>query len=39
MDISTYEKIWELSIKPKIDRMLASDNYIIYAGGQVKEKI
>jgi len=39
MDFATYEKIWVSSIKPKIDRMLASDNDIYFIEGQIKEKI
>jgi hypothetical protein len=39
MDFAIYEKIWENSIKPKIDRMLLADDDIIFNEGQVKEKI
>ena len=39
MDKITYERIWEQSIKPKIDRMLSSDDSIFFIGGQIKEKI
>lgn len=39
MDITTYERIWEKSIKPKIDRMLSSDDDIIFNEVQIKEKI
>jgi hypothetical protein len=37
MNYQNYEEIWEKSIKPKIIRMLASDNNIIFIEGQVKE--
>jgi len=39
MDISTYEKFWTSSMKPKIDRMVFDDNDIFFIDGQVKEKI
>jgi hypothetical protein len=39
VDRAIYEKIWEKSIKPKIDRMLLADDDIFFIGGQVKEKI
>ena len=39
MDFTTYDRIWEKSIKPKIDRMLLVDDDIFFIGGQVKEKI
>ena len=39
MDLTTYERIWEKSIKPKIERMLLADNNIVFIEGQVKEKI
>jgi hypothetical protein len=39
MERTIYEKIWEKSIRPKIDRMLLADNNIIFVEGQIKEKI
>ena len=39
MDLTTYEKLWTESIKPKIDRMLSVDEDIFFVDGQVKEKI
>ncbi|MCL2155590.1 MAG: hypothetical protein FWH53_08005 [Leptospirales bacterium] len=39
MDLITYEKIWNASVKPKIDRMLSSDDDIFFIGEQVKYKI
>ena len=39
MDFAEYEKIWEQSIKPKIDRMSSSDDDILFIGEHVKEKI
>ena len=39
MERTTYERIWEKSIRPKINRMLAVDNDIVFIEGQVKEKI
>jgi len=39
MDKITYEKIWEKSIKPQIDRMLSFDDGIFFIEGQIKEKI
>ena len=39
MDRTVYERIWEISIRPKIDRMLAADTDIIFVEGQIKEKI
>ena len=40
MDFVTYEnQIWNIIIKPNIDRMLANDDDILFAGVQIKEKI
>jgi hypothetical protein len=39
MDLAAYERIWEKSIKPKIERMLLADNDIVFTEGQVKQKI
>jgi len=39
MDKTTYERLWDQSIKPKIDRMSSSDDGILFIEGQVKEKI
>ena len=39
MDKTIYEKLWVQSIRPKIDRMLLSDDSIFFIDGQVKEKI
>jgi|GEM_PF-2029000 len=39
MDKVVYERLWDQSIKPKINRMLSEDDYIFFIDGQVKEKI
>jgi hypothetical protein len=39
VDKTTYDKFWEQSIKPQIDRMLSDDDDIFYIEGQIKEKI
>ena len=39
MELATYDYLWANSIKPKIDRMLSSDDDIFFVEGQVKEKI
>jgi len=39
VDLITYEKLWERSIRPQIDIMLSADNDIFFVGGQIKEKI
>ena len=39
MDKVVYESLWDLSFKPKIDRMLTSDDGIFFVEGQIKEKI
>jgi len=39
MDFQAYEKIWQNSIKPQIDRMTSTYDDIVYTEGQVKEKI
>jgi len=39
MEKIIYEKLWEQTIKPKINRMLSEDNNIIFIGEHVKEKI
>ena len=39
MDFPIYERIWERSIKPKIDRMLAADSNNFFVERQVKERI
>ena len=39
MELKTYEKIWEKSIIPKINRMLSVNDDIIFKEEQIKEKI
>ena len=39
MEKAVYDRMWEQSIKPKIDRMLSSDDSIFLIDGQIKEKI
>jgi len=40
MDFVTYEnQVWNIIIKPNIDRMLANDDDILFSGVQIKEKI
>jgi len=34
-----YERVWTKSVVPKINRILASDNDIVFVEGQIKEKI
>lgn len=39
MEFAFYEKMWSDSIKPKIDRMIADDDDLLFTEGQIKEKI
>jgi len=39
MEYIFFEKIWERSIKPKIDRMLSDDSDIVFNEVQIKERI
>jgi len=39
VEFTTYEKLWDNCIKPKIDKMLEDDDDLLYNRVQVKEKI
>jgi hypothetical protein len=40
VDFATYEnQIWNNIIKPKIDRMLADDNDLLFVNNQLKDRI